>query len=397
MRVLLVSHEASRSGAPRVAVLVARSLVESGHLVQVVSRSNGPLIRDFMDVAPTSVESFPRVRGRLRRHPLSRGLGRIADLIVATATILTSRSDVVYVNSTAAATYLRPARWLRRRAVLHVHESATVARQFLSAAHAPPSLPGVGLIACSPSVQRELACLVQRQAADIPMLPSVPDGAEVERKAAEPPDHLYDPTELVVGCCGTVEARKGPDLWVAAARLVMAQRPERKLRFVWIGDVAERVETLPDEAIEFVGPTANPYAHMRRFDIGTLPSRDDPFPLVVLESMLLGTPMVAFGVGGVTQQIGDAGVIVNPGNIDGFAEAILGLVDDSGARDRLGAAAQRRVESLYSFSRFTDSLNEIVGGHPGPARVGTDGPGRSRRGRSGGLAEHRDPPDVDPR
>ena len=47
MRVLLVTHEASRSGAPRVAVLVARALVEQGHSVRVLSRAPGPLLADF--------------------------------------------------------------------------------------------------------------------------------------------------------------------------------------------------------------------------------------------------------------------------------------------------------------------------------------------------------------
>ena len=75
----------------------------------------------------------------------------------------------------------------------------------------------------------------------------------------------------------------------------------------------EAIEAIPPHdpaVVEFVGPRANPYPHMRRFDVATLPSRDDPFPLVVLEAMLLGTPVVAFAVGSVADQIGSAGVIV---------------------------------------------------------------------------------------
>lgn len=370
MRVLLVSHEASRSGAPRVGVLVAKSLVESGHFVCVVCRSGGPLIDDFIDVAPTSIEFMPRVRRRLRGHGLTRGLALVADTVVAAATILRHRPDLVYVNSTASATYLRPARWLRRRIVLHVHESGEIGRKFLGSAHAAQSLPGVELIACSPSVQWDLADLVGRDPLEIQMLPSVPDSDEVIRMASQVPDFTYGSDYLVVGCCGSVEARKGVDLWVAAVRLVMSARPHQKLRFVWVGDISEPVFTLPGEPIEFVGPAANPYAYMSRFDIGTLPSRDDPFPLVVLESMLLGTPMVAFSVGGVPQQIGDAGILIDPGDVNKFAEGILELVDDPDARARLGAVARNRVAALYSVSTFTDSLLKIVEGDRALNRYG---------------------------
>lgn len=361
VRVLLVSHEASRSGAPRVAVLVARSLVEAGHSLRLVSRVDGPLVGDFREVAPTSVEFLPRVRRRLRSHRLTRGLAQTADTVVAAGTILRHRPDLVYVNSTAAAAYLRPAKWLRRRVVLHVHESREVSRRFLGAVHATGGLPGVELLACSPSVHQGLADLVHRDPDEIALLLSVPDCADVLVKAdgaLEPP---IDPNELIVGCCGTVEARKGADIWVAAARRVLAERPDRRLRFVWVGDISEPIEVGVNEPIDFIGPAANPYPHICRFDIATLPSRDDPFPLVVLESMVLGTPVVAFGVGGVPQQIGDAGVVVEPGDVDRFVESILWLVDNPEARSLLATAARERVESNFSVLSFAETLLAILG------------------------------------
>ena len=117
MRVLLVTHEASRSGAPRVALLVARSLVEQGHSVEIVSRAPGPLVPEFAAAAATSIEFLHRVRRRLWRIRGIRHLAYVVDTLLAAVTLIRRRPDLVYVNSTAAAIYLRPARWLGRPAV----------------------------------------------------------------------------------------------------------------------------------------------------------------------------------------------------------------------------------------------------------------------------------------
>jgi glycosyltransferase involved in cell wall biosynthesis len=360
VRILLVSHEASRTGAPRVAVLVARSLVEQGHSVQILSRARGPLLEDFAAIAPTSVEFLDRVRRRLWSFWALRSIAYLVDTVLAMATLIRRRPDLVYVNSTAAAIYLRPAQWLRRRVVLHVHESGTVAEPFLSTAQAPQRLDGITVVACSPSVQADLQRLIDKPAAAIKMLPSVPDDAEVVRLSAEPLNRPYQAEELIVGCCGTVEHRKGADQWVAAAREVRKSMPGRQVRFVWIGEIAQPVQTDDEAGIEFCGPTSNPYAHMRRFDVATLPSRDDPFPLVVLEAMLLGTPVVAFDVGGVARQIGDAGVIIPAGDVAGFARQVVRLLIDHDTRINLGAAAQARVNTLYSTRAFAAALSDLV-------------------------------------
>jgi glycosyltransferase involved in cell wall biosynthesis len=244
--------------------------------------------------------------------------------------------------------------------LLHVHESGAVAEQFLRTARAPQQLDGIAVIACSPSVQADLQTLIDKPPAAITMLPSVPDDAQVVRLSAEPLNRPYPADELIVGCCGTVEHRKGADLWVAAAREVRKAMPGRRVRFVWIGEIAQPVETDDDAGIEFCGPTSNPYAHMRRFDVATLPSRDDPFPLVVLEAMLLGTPVVAFDVGGVARQIGDAGVIVPAGDVAALARQVVRLLSDQETRRHLGAAAQARANTLYSTGAFAAALSDLV-------------------------------------
>lgn len=358
-RILLVTHEASRSGAPRVAQLVAQCLIDQGHDVRIVSRRAGPLLAEFADTAPTRIEPLWRVRRRLWDLPgrPGRAAARAFDMASALATLLKARPDLVYVNSAAAAIYVRPARFLRMPVVLHFHESAEVSRPFLDQAGITAMPPGVSVVACSPSVRDDLERLHAGQPV---LLPSIPDGGRVLALSSEPPEREYAPQEIIVGCCGRVEYRKGADLWIEAYRRVRQALPELPMRFLWVGEGAPPEGTQSCPEIEFIGPSDNPYAHMRHFTIATLPSRDDPFPLVVMEAMLLGKPVVAFAVGGVPDQIGDAGVLIAPGDVEGFASAIADLLSDEAKRRRLGEKAMRRARREFSREAFAARLSAIV-------------------------------------
>ncbi|GAA4710785.1 glycosyltransferase family 4 protein [Nocardioides conyzicola] len=359
LRVLVVTHEASRSGAPRVAEMVVRTLVGEGYAVSVLSCRPGPLLPEFAALAPTAVALLPRLRRRATRLRWGRRVGRGLDAGCAWVDLRRRRPDLVYVNSGAAAAYVRAARWWpRRRTILHVHESAAVLTDLLAGAGVHQLPDDVELVACSPSVHADLMDLAGRDGHEIALLVSVPDeGRVLALGGRDTTERTTD--EVVVGCCGSVEHRKGVDLWLRAAGQVLADLPDRSVRFVWVGDGTPPAGQV-DPRIEFAGPSDNPYPAMAAFDIATLPSRDDPFPLVVLESMLLGVPVVAFGVGGVPAQIGDAGVVVRPGDVVGFAEAVRALVLDAEARDVLGDRARRRVLAEFSGTGFERALQEVV-------------------------------------
>lgn len=360
-RVLLVSHEASRSGAPRVAVLAVRALQEQGREVVVVTQRPGPLEPDFAALAPTRVERLWRVRRRLWSRPgrLRTPLTGLLEVAVAVATTLRSRCEVVYVNSTSAAAYVRAGRLLRRPVVLHVHESGEVLAGFLARVGLRRLPDDVEVVVCSPSV-RDAVLAAGVDPDRVSLVVSVPDGDEVRRRAgASRTGETTAATgaSVVVGACGVVEPRKGADLWVEVARRCAEQEGGGAVRFVWVGDG----EALPAGGnVTFAGGTDEPYAAIAGFDVMTLPSRDDPFPLVVMEAMLLGRPVVAFDVGGVAHQLGPAGVVVPAGDVDGFARAVLDLAADPEERARLGAAARERAEELFSTRAFGAGVERVL-------------------------------------
>ncbi|REF31624.1 glycosyltransferase involved in cell wall biosynthesis [Calidifontibacter indicus] len=320
------------------------------------------MLQEFASESRTRLEFAHRWRRRLWSYA-PRRVALTVDLILATATMLRHRPDIVYVNSTSAAIYSRAARLTKRPTnILHVHESGTNSDFFIRRAGLTLTSGDIRLVACSPSVRKELGVLLEVPESSIHLLLSVPDDREVRRSQPLPPGAADDVDVLTIGCCGTAELRKGVDLWVDAATRIQAALPERRLSFPWVGSVdsADRARWEAGSPIDFMGVRSDPYPVLRSFDVMVLPSRDDPFPLVVMEAMLLARPIVAFDVGGVRDQLGDAGVVVPASDVDALVGAVVSLVEDPTRRDELGRAAAERAEVLYTRSAFSTKLLQVL-------------------------------------
>ena len=80
------------------------------------------------------------------------------------------------------------------------------------------------------------------------------------------------------------------------------------------------------------------------------------FGLTVSEAMWKGRPVVASRVGGIQDQIveGESGLLVDPEDLDGFGDAVLGLLDDPPRAERIGDAARERVRSEFLGARHLE-------------------------------------------
>jgi glycosyltransferase involved in cell wall biosynthesis len=181
-----------------------------------------------------------------------------------------------------------------------------------------------------------------------------------------PPSERARPVSgrATVGTIGTISPRKGSDLFLAAARLIRDARDDVDFRM--IGDHRFSRERAWAEALVAearctgitCGISADVYAELAGWDVFVLPSREDPFPFVVLEAMASGLPTVAARVGGIPEQLGhEAGVLVAPNDAGALAEAISRLLDDAPRRAALGAAAAARVRERFTLERQADGLD----------------------------------------
>jgi len=162
--------------------------------------------------------------------------------------------------------------------------------------------------------------------------------------------------DVAIAVIGRLGIEKGHRLFVeAAGRLA---RRHGQARFLIIGDGAERAALESQIAEAGLGDTVRLLGHRDDLpaiypglDLLGITSLREGLPNVLLEAMLHGVPAVAMAVGGVPEVISDGedGLLVSPGSLDGFSEALSRLLSDASLRQRLGAAAVEKVRSMFLF------------------------------------------------
>jgi glycosyltransferase involved in cell wall biosynthesis len=344
-----------------------RALQPLGIRRTVILRWTGPLRDQFASEADQlRLEPWRRARVALRTWTRTRPAAVWLEQLAAAWVLARHRPSVVWLNTVKSACYVRPALRLGRPVVLHVHELEPLASQTLARYRLDGRLARVRLVACSEGVRSNLARLAGVDPAAITVIPSTVDAAAVQARAGAEARPPADAAAMVVGACGTADHRKGADLWLAMAARVRAARGESPVRFRWIGQPAlpaldQQVRTLGLEGtVGFTGALQNPYPSIAAVDVFVHAARSDPFPLAVLEAMALGRPVVAFAVDGVRDQVGDAGVLVPPGDVDALARAVVDLLGDQRRREELGALARARVTQVYGIDAFADAVRAEV-------------------------------------
>ena len=184
---------------------------------------------------------------------------------------------------------------------------------------------------------------------------------EIRRELGLPPD------TLLIGLVARFDPFKDHLTFVRAAAMLRARRPE--VHFLMCGhnvdwNNASLAGHLRDAGLadrcHLLGPRRDvPRVHAS-LDILASSSISEAFPLTVGEAMSCGVPCVATDVGDSALIIGRAGRIVPPSDPAAMADAweqVLSL--GPGERERLGAAARKRVRELFDLGSVTRRYEEL--------------------------------------
>jgi glycosyltransferase involved in cell wall biosynthesis len=191
----------------------------------------------------------------------------------------------------------------------------------------------------------------------------VPNGVDSERfQPAEDGDALKRKLGFedkpVVLFVGRLIPRKGLQFLVEAARSIVKEQSDTM--FVIIGDGPLR-STLTSRLVglgilrnfQFLGDVKENMlpSLYNCSDVFAFPSIQEGQGIALLEAQASAKPVVAFNVGGVKEAVrgGESGVLVERGNSDVLAEAILRLLSDSSLRRRMGANGREFVLTNYTW------------------------------------------------
>ncbi len=162
----------------------------------------------------------------------------------------------------------------------------------------------------------------------------------------------HDPVLLVLA---RLEPQKGHRVLLDAMAAILREFPRARLICVGEGILRPALEEQAarlglTESVRFVGYHANVGDWLALADLTVLPSFYEGLPLVVIESLAAGKPVVATAVDGTPEVVvdGETGLTVQPGDAKALARAICHLLGDPDERRRLGRAGRRWVEQEYS-------------------------------------------------
>jgi teichuronic acid biosynthesis glycosyltransferase TuaC len=187
--------------------------------------------------------------------------------------------------------------------------------------------------------------------AKVRVVPNGLDDAFLAQPINEPDADAIPRTEKTVLYCGWLSPEKDPLYLLEAARVLFADRPDVRLKFVGDGVLRPRIEELAAawniaDRVTLVGEVRHDQIaeHMRQADVLCLPSLREGYPNVLLEALACGLPIVATNVGGVPEIVtdGSRGILVPSGQPDVMAQALDTALSRRWDRESLRQAVSGR-------------------------------------------------------
>jgi glycosyltransferase involved in cell wall biosynthesis len=315
----------------------------AGHFFRVVPRSPHSLHEDAERISHRVAQSyFKRCRELLAR----------------------SRADVVHVLTSDAATPVMIAAAHAAGLPVIYHELGTPCHPH---AYAPyhqrliRTLPLCnGIAALSPQLAE--CCREKYPVSDkVTVLPLMVEDLYTER-APENSSH-----EVTFGFAARIEALKGPLVLAEAFARLHGELPNVRLKMAGMGSEETKVVTLLQEYdVEDCCDLSGTYttfkqkrSFMQSLDVLVHPSWSEGTPNTIIEAMSNGLPVIASAVGGIPDLVSEeSGILVAPGDVPALINAMHRLAVNPQLRHRMGRAARRRYEQIFSPDRVLPLLLE---------------------------------------
>jgi glycosyltransferase involved in cell wall biosynthesis len=357
-RLLLAVDSIEVGGAERHVVDLASALRRKGYGVEVACSVAGELAEP-LQAAGVPVWSLTRRLVKRRVSPAyASGIGKLlkerrfdlvhahiyASSVAAAIAVRGTALPFVITEHTEASWQTwwtrRVSRWAHRRARHTIAVSTPIQRRLIE----------------KDGVSPDLVSLIPN--AVIPASDDPPD-----LSGALPDGWLEGP---LVGVVARLQPEKGVADFLTAAARVSKLSP--RVRFIVVGDGPLREELLAlarrigvEDRVRFLGYRTDARALVGLMDVLVVPSLTEGSPLIVLEAMAAGVPVVASAVGGIPDQVrhGEEGLLVPPGDQEALAGALGELLRDPDRARLLGVAGRRRTMNEFSHEEMVRRIKAV--------------------------------------
>ncbi len=351
LNILLVADSLDAGGAERHVVGLAASLVRAGHGVTIAC-STGGVLTDIARQHGAGVR--PLLSARAKRR-LSLPFARNIRLLIKR-----QQFDLVHAHMYASAAAASLATLgTSIPLVVTEHSEATWRGQGARVLSRFIYWRAQQVIAVSEGIRQRLQHVDRVGRSRVTIIPNALPALDEPSTVAEPALPLALKGRRLVGVAARLQPEKGVRYLLEAAVSVGSEVPSAA--FVIIGDGPDRSQLqnlaarlgIADQCY-FLGFRPDARKVIRKLDVLVVPSLSEGTPLVVLEAMAAGVPIVASAVGGIPEQVrhGQEALLVPPADAPALAGALSQLLLDPRRAHLLGERGRQRLRECFSPDRM---------------------------------------------
>lgn len=359
---------AMREAGHRPLLLLPRGMAEDSPFCRELDRAEVPFVinRSLMQVRAPRLDAVPHnLRWTLRTARLFAGPLASRDQLADTR---------AYVVNGILNTFLCAHPQLRRRPGIVIVNDTIVPRRLFERLYRHWQRK-ISVVFQTPSVKEFYLGGTGYSFSDPDIMAPGVDLGIYDRNGRRPPFRRED-GRVVLGSLSNISPRKGIEDGIEIAVEVARANPGLEVEYRIAGDLLKTqeqylqqlramTEALPENCrVEFLGflSPAESVGFLKAIDALLLPSRSESFPQVVVQAQAAGTPVFAYRIPGVVDQIEDgvSGYTEPLRDTGGLARRVIGAISDPDHAAEAAERARENVRDNWSMARNRDKFIGIV-------------------------------------
>lgn len=357
MKILFISHEASRTGAPILLLNLVKLLMSfKEYEVHFVLKNGGVLENEFKGLAPTyCLYQLKKSKFTFIKKKLFKTRSLLDDKQFF------NQYNYIISNTITNGDILGKIRTnYKGQIISYIHELEVASKTYTTPDKIDVLIKSSDKFWVPSALVKEFLHqefnILDKKVIEMPYY--------IENENLFHSEKKENYNSFVVGGCGTIDWRKGPDLFLQVANELFLKRPNASVIFRWKGAINNlelmrlqyqiKMTNLTDK-IFFELVSDNMDSFYKEIDLFLLTSREDPYPLVVLEAAKFGKPSICFyEVCGSRDFIvnSDGGVVLPFLDISAVGNTILNFYDNPNYLKRKGEMIKNFLLNTHSNRQY---------------------------------------------